>query len=115
MGKFLWKRRLHSLDGSEGPLMRHLAQFQRLLKEQGYPEESSRRHLRLIADFSVWLKAKRISLNQVTYESAQRYLRCRARYRQRRKGNSEALRRFLELLQQNASCQEGHVCCTDAG
>jgi integrase/recombinase XerD len=101
MGKFLWKRRLHSLDGSEGPLMRHLAQFQRLLKEQGYPEESSRRHLRLIADFSVWLKAKRISLNQVTYESAQRYLRCRARYRQRRKGNSEALRRFLELLQQN--------------
>jgi hypothetical protein len=60
MGKFLWTRRLHSLNGPEGPLVRHLAQFQRLLKKQGYPEDSSRRHLRLIADFSVWLKAKRI-------------------------------------------------------
>jgi site-specific recombinase XerD len=101
MGKFLWKQRLHSLNRPEGPLVKHLAQFQRLLAEQGYPEDSSRRHLRLIADFSVWLKAKRISLDQVTHESVQRYLRCRARYRRRRKGNSEALRKILELLQQN--------------
>jgi integrase/recombinase XerD len=101
MGKFLWRQRLHSLDEPEGPLAKHLAQFHRLLTEQGYPEDTSRRHLRLIADFSMWLQTKRISLNQVTHESVQRYLRCRARYRQRRKGNSEALRRFLELLQQN--------------
>jgi integrase/recombinase XerD len=101
MAKFVWQKRLHSLNAPEGPLANHLAEFEHLLTDQGYPQESIRRHLRLIADFSVWLKAKRIFLGEVTYENAQCYLRCRARYRRRTRGNREALRRFLELLQQD--------------
>jgi integrase/recombinase XerD len=99
MAKFVWQKRLHSLNAPEGPLVNHLAQFERLLIEHGYPHESTRRHLRLIADFSVWLKAKRMALNQVTRNSARRYLRCRARYRPRRAGNTEALHKFVELLE----------------
>jgi site-specific recombinase XerD len=82
-------------------LVDRLAQFERLLTEQGYPQESTRRHLRLVADFSVWLKARKISLKQVTSSSVQRYLCCRARYRERRAGNAHALRRFMELLQRD--------------
>lgn len=99
MAKFVWQKHLHSLKAPDGPLVNHLAQFERLLTEQGYPQESIRRHLRLIADFSVWLKARKISLKQITPNSAQFYLRCRARYRERRAGNAQALRRFIELLQ----------------
>jgi hypothetical protein len=57
-----------------------LARLPCLLTEQGYPEDSSRRHLCIIADLSSRLKAKRISLNQVACESVQCYLRCRPRY-----------------------------------
>jgi site-specific recombinase XerD len=99
MAKFVWQKHLHSLKAPDGPLVNHLAPFEHLLTEQGYPLESIRRHLRLIADFSVWLKARKISLKQITPDSGQRYLRCRARYRERRAGNAQALRRFIELLQ----------------
>lgn len=99
MAKFVWQKRLHSLRAPDGPLVNDLAPFEHLLSEQGYPQESIRRHLRLVADFSVWLKARKISLKQLTPASAQRYLRCRARYRRRLKGSAHALRRFMELLQ----------------
>lgn len=99
MTKFVWQKRLHSLNRPDGPLVNHLAQFERLLTEQDYPQESIRRHLRLVADFSVWLKARKLSLKQVTSNSAECYLRCRARYRERRAGNAQALRRFIEQLQ----------------
>jgi hypothetical protein len=59
------------------------ARLPRLFTDQDYPEDSSRRHLRIIADLSSRLKAKRISLNQAACESVQCYLRCRPRYRQR--------------------------------
>ena len=99
MAKFVWQKRLHSLNAPDGPLVNHLAPFERLLTEEGYPQESILRHLRLVADFNVWLKARKIPLKQITPNSAQRYLRCRARYRRRRRGNANALRSFVELLQ----------------
>lgn len=99
MPTFVWQKRLHSLNRPDGPLVNHLAQFERLLTEQDYPQESIRRHLRLVADFSVWLKARKLSLKQVTSNSAECYLRCRARYRERRAGNAQALGRFIEQLQ----------------
>lgn len=99
MAKLVWKKRSHSLDAPEGPLVDHLAQFESLLAEQGYPQETSRRYLRLIADFSVWLKANKTPIEELTHASAQRYLRYRSRYRCRRKGNAHALRRFVDMLQ----------------
>jgi integrase/recombinase XerD len=99
MEKSCRKTRSHALDAPDGPLVDYLGAFKRLLTDQGYPRDSARRHLRLIADFSVWLKAKSMSVRQVTHESAQRYLQYRAHHRCRRKGNTYALRRFVQLLQ----------------
>ncbi|MBP0625396.1 site-specific integrase [Cupriavidus consociatus] len=81
----------------------HLGAFERLLNEQGYARESVRRHLRLIADFSLWLKHKKMSIEEVTHEIAERYLHYRAHHRCPRKGARYALRRFVQLLQENGS------------
>jgi integrase/recombinase XerD len=101
MHKLVWKKRSHSLDAPEGPLVGYLAQFERLLAGQGYPRDSIRRYLLLIADFSLWLKAKQMPVKQATHASAQCYLRYRSRHRRRRKGNAHALRRFVEMLQRH--------------
>jgi len=101
MGKLYPKTRSHSLDAPEGPLAEYLGAFECLLNDQGYAKESVRRHLLLIADFSVWLKHKKMSIKEVTHENAQRYLHFRAHRRCPRKGANYALRRFVQLLQEN--------------
>lgn len=101
MEKLYLKTRSHSLDAPEGPFAEHLGAFECLLNDQGYAQESIRRHLLLIADFSVWLKRRKMSIVEVTHENAQRYLHFRAHRRCHRKGAKYALRRFVQLLQEN--------------
>ncbi|WP_227749410.1 site-specific integrase [Paraburkholderia atlantica] len=101
MEKSYPKMRSHSLDAPEGPLAEHLDAFQGMLYDQGYPQETIRRYLRLVADFSVWLKRKKTSIEEVTYKTTLRYLRYRAYYRCPRKGEQYALRCFVQLLQDN--------------
>ncbi|MEX4004881.1 site-specific integrase, partial [Paraburkholderia sp. EG285A] len=103
MEKSYLRTRSHSLDAPEGPLADHLDAFQGLLQDQGYPRESIRRHLRLVADFSVWLKRKKMSIEEVTHETALRYLHYRSHYRCHRRGEQYALRCFVQLLQENGS------------
>jgi site-specific recombinase XerD len=98
MEKSCRKTRSHSLDAPVGPLVDYLAQFESLLVEQGYPSDTIRRFLLLIADFSVWLKGQQLPVRQVTHASAQSYLRYRSRHRCRRKGNAHALQRFVQML-----------------
>lgn len=109
MQKLVWKKRSHSLDTPEGPLVDYLAPFERVLAEQGYPSDSIRRCLLLIADFSAWLKAQPLPAQEVTHTTAQRYLRYRLRHRRRRKGNAPALRGFVQMLQRHGVCQEAPV------
>jgi integrase/recombinase XerD len=99
MAKLVWKKRSHSLIAPDGPLVDYLARFESLLAEQGYPSESIRRCLLLVADFSMWLKVQPLSIQQVTYTTAQKYLRYRSRHRRHRKGNAPALRKFVQMLQ----------------
>ena len=106
MDKSCPKTRSHSLDAPEGPLVDYLAQFESLLVEQGYPSETIRRFLLLIADFSVWLKARQLPVKQVTDASTQRYLRYRSRHRCRRKGNAPALRGFVQMLQHHGVVEQ---------
>src|SRR5271157_3788466 len=106
MDKSCRKTRSHSLDAPEGPLVDYLAQFESLLVEQGYPSDTIRRFLLLIADFSVWLKAQHLPVRQVTHASAQRYLRYRSRHRCRRKGNAHALQRFVQMLQHHGVIEQ---------
>jgi integrase/recombinase XerD len=100
------KTRSHSLDAPKGPLVDYLAQFDILLLEQGYPPDTIRRFLLLVADFSVWLQTQQLSVTQVTHASAQRYLRYRSRYRCRRKGNAHALQRFVQMLQHHGVVEQ---------
>ena len=106
MKRIVWKMRSYSLNSPGGPLVDYLAQFERLLVEQGYPSESIRRYLLLIADFSVWLKAQQLPVKQVTHASAQTYLRYRSRHRCRRKGNAPALQRFVQMLQHHGVVEQ---------
>ena len=101
MEKLYLKTRSHSLDAPEGPLAEHLGAFEGLLNDQNYKQESIRRHLLLVADFSVWLKCKKLSIEEVTPEIAQRYLYYRDHHRCHRKGAKYALRCFVQLLQEN--------------
>src|SRR5262245_15149964 len=101
MKKLYLKTRSHSLDAPDGPLAEHLGTFEGLLSDQRYGPNSTRRHLRIVADFSVWLKRRNMSVDEVTHESAQRYLHCREQCRCRRNGTQYALRRFVQLLQEN--------------
>jgi integrase/recombinase XerD len=101
MYKLCPKARSHSLDAPEGPLSEHLGAFESLLRDQGYAQESIRRYLLLIADFSVWLKRKKMPIEDVTHEAARRYLHYRVHHRCRRNGEEYTLRRFVQLLQDN--------------
>jgi site-specific recombinase XerD len=110
MQKLVWKQRSHSLDAPEGPLVDHLAQFESLLGKQGYPSETIRRFLLLVADFSRWLKAQPLTVKHVTHATAERYLRYRLHHRRRRKGNAPALRKFVQILQHHGVVElEAHV------
>jgi integrase/recombinase XerD len=100
------KTRSHSLDAPVGPLVDYLVHFESLLVEQGYPSDTIRRFLLLIADFSVWLKARQLPVRQVTHASAQRYLRYRLRHRCRRNGNAHALQRFVQMLHQHGVVEQ---------
>jgi integrase/recombinase XerD len=106
MQKLVRRKRSHSLDAPEGPLVDYLAPFESLLAAEGYPSETIRRFLLLIADFSVWLKAQQLPAQEVTHTTAQRYLRYRSRRRRRRKGNAPALRKLVEMLQHNGVVEQ---------
>jgi integrase/recombinase XerD len=106
MAKLVWKKRSHSLNAPEGPLVDWLAQFEGLLAEQGYPSESMRRCLLLVADFSMWLKVQSLPVQQVTHTTAQKYLRYRSRHRRRTKGNASALRKFVQMLQHHGVVEQ---------
>jgi integrase/recombinase XerD len=99
MKKLVWKGRIYALDAPEGPLVGYIGPFERLLIDLGYPRNSARERLRLIAEFSVWLKANNMLIKEVTHESARRYLRYRAHFRRYRDIDAPALRRFVQLLQ----------------
>lgn len=110
MQKLVWKHRSHSLDAPEGPLVDYLAPFKSLLVDQGYPLETIRRALLLVADFSRWLKAQPLTVKDVTHAMAERYLRYRLQHRCHRKGNAPALRKFVKMLQQHGVVEfDAHV------
>ncbi len=61
----------------EGPLGIYLDSFAQQLGDQGYARYSARLQLRLVADFSRWLKEQGVIADELTAEYAERYLRYR--------------------------------------
>ena len=92
----------------EGPLGIYLDSFARQLGDQGYARYSARLRLRLVADFSRWLKQQGQILDDLTPEHAERYLRYRYRAGRRRPRSDDAaaLQRLLDLLRQKGVMTE---------
>lgn len=82
----------------EGPLSAHIAAFAQWAHDQGYARASRYRQVLLVACFSRWLGQQTITVARVAAEHAVRFLRSRARHVQIHRGDSAALRQFLDFL-----------------
>lgn len=82
----------------EGPLSAHIAAFAQWARDQGYAWASRYRQVLLAACFSRWLGQRAISGRRVAAEHVARYLRSRARRVQIHRGDTAALRQFLDFL-----------------
>jgi len=95
-GEKLWSL----LHAPHGPLVPHIDAFARKLNEQGFKHYSITPQIRLVAKFSRWLKANHISLECVSDEHTQRFLRRSKRRKAIGCGSFAALRRLMALLRQ---------------
>jgi len=84
----------------EGPLAVCISAFTSHLIDQGYAAFSAHMETRLVADFSRWLMAKRVSLSEITRDHTDRFLRHRALHKRPRRGDQVALARLLTLLRE---------------
>lgn len=82
----------------EGPLSAHIAAFAQWARDQGYARASRYRQVLLAACFSRWLGQQTITVRHLAAEHAVRYLRSRARRVQIHRGDTAALRHFVDLL-----------------
>src|SRR5579862_2802316 len=89
-----WRSRI-----PEGPLIAYLDSFENLLIEQRYAEDSIRKKTQLIADFSRWLKHKKVAAEDLREEHAELFMRYRIRRLRRKNSDAPALRQFLNFLQ----------------
>lgn len=84
----------------QGPLVPYLDAYARRLCEQGFQRRTIAPQIRVVANFSRWLKANHIGLAGVTDEHAQRFLGRSDRRQSIGCGCFAALRRFMALLHQ---------------
>lgn len=84
----------------EGPLASYIVSFANSMESKGYSVQSLRNQVRIVAGFSQWLARSGVELHRVCSEHASQYLRYRARRVRAGRGDSAALRHFLEFLHQ---------------
>ena len=83
-----------------GPVAKCLGAVEKGLTREGYARASIHGKLRLVADFSVWLKKKNIQLALLTHDHVRDYLRYRSHRRRARRHDRAALRQLLQFLEQ---------------
>jgi site-specific recombinase XerD len=81
-----------------GPLSAHIPAFAQWARDQGYAWASRYRQVLLAACFSRWLGQQAITIHRVCTEHVTRYLRSRARRTQIHRGDTAALRHFVDFL-----------------
>jgi len=94
-------RRQH--DGSLGV---YLDVYKALLQEQGYSRGSTYLHLRIVADFSRWLRRQRLSAKDLDERTVKRYLRSRRRFVDRYRGASFVPYKFLGMLRARGTLKQ---------
>src|SRR5260370_9256523 len=85
-------------EGPGGPIEPHLRSVAQSLSEQGYVRLYRLRLLMLSADFSRWLKRRRVRTRSICSAHAAQYLRCRYRHRQANRNDWLALRHLMAFL-----------------
>jgi integrase/recombinase XerD len=93
----------------EGPLGDYVDLLAGQLHQQGYAVDTARLWIRLVADFSRWLKRRGIAVERIASDQVGRYLRCRARHHCRRPMDAVYLERFLDVLRREHILAEEHV------
>lgn len=94
----------------QDPLPLYLASFERLLRTQGYAPPTIRLKMRLVRDFSVWLRKRAISLKDLSAEHAECYLRHRARHLRPRTDDIVGLSQLLDLLRKEGIVAQRQEC-----
>jgi integrase/recombinase XerD len=82
----------------EGPLAAHLVSFANAICAQGYSAQYMKQQVRIAACFSRWLKQTGVSVKDICYDHAIRYLRYRARHVQPYLGDRPTLRHLIDFL-----------------
>ena len=82
----------------EGPLGIHVDAYEALLREHGYSRGSTYVHLHIVADFSRWLRRRRLDAGDVDECTVERYLQSRRRFVDRYRGASFVPYKFLGML-----------------
>lgn len=82
----------------EGPLGIHVDAYEALLREQGYSRGSTYVHLHIVADFSRWLRRRRLDVGDVDECTVERYLQSRQRFVDTYRGASFVPYKFLGML-----------------
>jgi site-specific recombinase XerD len=82
----------------EGPLGIYVDAYEALLREQGYSRGSTYVHLHIVADFSRWLRRRRLDAGDVDECTVERYLQSRQRFVDTYGGASFVPYKFLGML-----------------
>ncbi|GAB7549710.1 site-specific integrase [Cupriavidus sp. 8B] len=82
----------------EGPLAGYLASFANAISAQGYSAKSMKQQVRIAACFSRWLKQKGVSVQDISFDHAIRYLRYRARHVRPYLGDRAALSHLIDFM-----------------
>ncbi|MGH8637653.1 MAG: site-specific integrase [Burkholderiales bacterium] len=82
----------------DGPLSAQIPAFAQWARDQGYAWASRYRQVLLAACFSRWLGQQAITIRRISTEHLTRYLRSRARRAQIHRGDTAALRHFVDFL-----------------
>ena len=94
----------------QDPLLLYLAAFERLLRTQGYAPTTISLKVRLVRDFSVWLRTRAISLKDLSAEHAECYLQQRARHLRPRTDDIVGLSQLLDLLRKEGIVAQRQEC-----
>jgi site-specific recombinase XerD len=84
----------------QGPLAHYLDIFASQLSAEGYGGEAGRRQLRLIGEFSWWLKKNRIQVEQISEIQTEKFLSYVRRKRPLKSTDPAAMKRLLSILLQ---------------
>jgi site-specific recombinase XerD len=82
----------------DGPLGIHIDAYEAQLREQGYSRVSTYVHLHIVADFSRWLKRRRLDAADIDERIVRGYLRSRRRFLSRYRGASFVPYKLLSML-----------------